>query len=168
MDKRINEILKKLEKLSAKEPVLVPAIIISVDEDNLTAIIEINELEFTARLNAAEGSIKGYLIIPTINSWVIAGKLDENGDIYTILAYTEVDKIIMRGGENGGLINIQTLIAQLGKLSGRVDTIENAIKNSAVAAGDGGATFKTNMITAIEANPDKEDFSDMEDTSIIH
>jgi len=49
---------------------------------------------------------------------------------------------------------------QLEELTKRVDGIIDAIKNSAVAPGDGGATFKANLIAATSTLPNP-DFSDI-------
>ena len=74
----------------------------------------------------------------------------------------------MNEGKLNGLVKEAELRSQLAKLSARVDAIISAIQNSAVAAADGGATFKANMIGYLEAITSKEDFSNIANTKLKH
>jgi hypothetical protein len=168
MSKRREEILQKLRELSLQDPVIFPGVVKSVDESTLTCEVEINELEFTCRLNAAQSSVKGFVLIPSVSSTVLVGRIDEKGDVLVLIAATSVEKIIMREGNNGGLINISGLVSNLNKLTARVDGIIDAIKNGVVVAQDGGANLKTTIVTALNLLTDKENFSDIEDGTILH
>lgn len=71
---------------------------------------------------------------------------------------------------NGGsetTANATELQAQLNKCKARIDTIINALKSSAVAPQDGGATYKTN-ITAALSGLTAEDYSKIIDNKIKH
>lgn len=71
---------------------------------------------------------------------------------------------------NGGsetTANATELQAQLNKCKARIDTIINALKSSAVAPQDGGATYKAN-ITAALSTLTSEDYSKIIDNKIKH
>lgn len=71
---------------------------------------------------------------------------------------------------NGGsetTANATELQKQLNKCKARIDGIINALKSSAVAPQDGGATYKTN-ITAALSGLSSEDYSNMIDNKIKH
>ena len=72
------------------------------------------------------------------------------------------------GTSYGGLIKVNELISQLAKITVRIDGIINAVSNAAVASGDGGATFKTNLIAALQLLADKEDFSSIASEKVFH
>lgn len=71
---------------------------------------------------------------------------------------------------NGGCettANATELQKQLNKCKARIDAIINALKSSAVAPQDGGATYKAN-ITAALSGLTSEDYSNMIDDKIRH
>lgn len=71
---------------------------------------------------------------------------------------------------NGGCettANATELQKQLNKCKARIDAIINALKSSAVAPQDGGATYKAN-ITAALSDLTSEDYSNMIDDKIRH
>lgn len=76
------------------------------------------------------------------------------------------DKSVWNGGSET-TANATELKNQLITMSARIDGIINAIKSSAVAPQDGGATYKSNM-SAIVSALQKEDFSNMIDDKIKH
>lgn len=59
-----------------------------------------------------------------------------------VVMVEEVEEVIIRGGENGGLIKIGELVENLDKMTKRIDGIIEAIKNSTTVAQDGGARGK--------------------------
>ncbi len=79
------------------------------------------------------------------------------------------DKTVeLNGTDFGGLVKIEELKKELAKMSARIDGIINAVKTAAVVPQDGGATFKANMVLALEALVNKEDFSQIENKKVQH
>lgn len=78
------------------------------------------------------------------------------------------DLLKLDGDDNGGLVIGPELKTQLGYLTNRVDTIISALENSPTAAQDGGATYKAAITTALQAIPNKEDFSNIESDKVKH
>ena len=71
---------------------------------------------------------------------------------------------------NGGsetTANATELQKQLNKCKARIDAIINALKSSAVAPQDGGATYKANITTALSGLT-SEDYSNIIDNKIKH
>ena len=138
------------------------------------------------RLNAIVDSYDNrLLVVPKDNSMVafiaIGGKLTEP----LVIAYSEIDKVLltigesdiliedgkieMNGGDLGGLIKLQQLESNLDKLKKYVEDLATMASSAMapMAALDGGAsvaTFNTNW-GAMKA---AFSFDDMEDTKITH
>lgn len=160
----------------------------NIDESKRICDISIDE-DLTlsnCRLNAIIDSYNNrLLVVPKDNSMVafiaVGGKLTEP----LIIAYSEIDKLLltigesdiliedgrieMNGGNLGGLIKLQQLENNLDKLKKYVEDLATMASTAMapMAALDGGAsvaTFNTNWETMKAAFS----FDDMEDTKITH
>lgn len=160
----------------------------NIDESKRICDISIDE-DLTlsnCRLNAIIDSYNNrLLVVPKDNSMVafiaVGGKLTEP----LIIAYSEIDKLLltigesdiliedgrieMNGGNLGGLIKLQQLESNLDKLKKYVEDLATMASTAMapMAALDGGAsiaTFNTNW-GAMKA---AFSFDDMEDTKITH
>lgn len=89
-------------------------------------------------------------------------KLDIDGTTLEL----KKDLSIWNGGSET-TANASELQSQLNKCKARIDAIINALKSSAVAPQDGGATYKTN-ITAALSGLTSEDYSNIIDNKIKH
>lgn len=89
-------------------------------------------------------------------------KLDIDGTTLEL----KKDLSIWNGGSET-TANASELQSQLNKCKARIDAIINALKSSAVAPQDGGATYKTN-ITAALSGLTSEDYSNIIDDKIKH
>lgn len=170
MGKKEAEILRKIKELGKPARVVEIGSVVKVDEENMTAVVAIDGLAFTCALNGFTKAFKGFVGIPTIGSDVLLLRLDDDGNRYTIIATTELEKLYIKGGKSGeGLINIEELISQLGKLSARVDGIIGAINSSTVIATpqDGGTALLGLLRTQIAKIQESEDFSKIEDETIL-
>lgn len=76
-------------------------------------------------------------------------------------------KIKYNGGKLGGITKAVELKKQLDYLTARVDAIINGITNGVIVPADGGASFKTSIITVLETIAKKEDFSNIENKNIL-
>lgn len=157
----------------------------SVDEESLTATVKHNDISYTANFKSIQDSkTQGLWIVPTVGSDVFCVPEGQSKERFMIVKYSQIERIYFEvgetkcnvtsdqvkfnDGENGGLAITPGLVSNLGKLTARVDGIINAITNAAVTAGDGGAVLKTNIVTALSALSDKEDFTAIENTKIVH
>jgi len=126
------------------------------------------------RLNCSSDSSHGIVITPKIGSAVLVTSISEDDNF--VSQFSEIEKISIvadtdieiNGGSFGGLVKIEELKTQLGKVTARIDGIIDALTNSQTAAQDGGATYKKGIVTKLNTLTDKEDFSNMEDTKCKH
>lgn len=107
------------------------------------------------------------LITPQVGSYVTvidlsAGKLRD----LAVIKFGKIDSVQLFGGTHP-VCYADTLKTELGKMSNRIDTIINALKNSIPVAQDGGAAYKAEICNALQGLS-SEDFSDIEDTKIKH
>lgn len=192
MSKQTEDNLQRLIEAIARKgqaPLLVNVGKVSnIDEDKRICDITIDD-DLTlnnCRLNAIIDSYSNkLLIVPKDNSMVafiaIGGKLTEP----LVIAYSEIEKILltigesdiliedgkieMNGGNLGGLIKLQQLESNLNKLKKYVEDLATMASTAMapMAALDGGAsvtTFNTNWGATNAAFS----FEDMEDTKITH
>ncbi|MBI9063285.1 MAG: hypothetical protein JEZ14_14990 [Marinilabiliaceae bacterium] len=157
---------------SAIIPVLVTeGTVIKVDKTAGTCDIERDGLPelFKVRLNAVTTPGDQVMTIyPKKGSKCLVVLVENNPTDGYLLSATDIDEIIINGGKNGGLTITPTLVSNLDKLTARVDGIMDALQNAVVGSADGGATFKTNIIAALELITEKEDFSGIENSKVKH
>jgi len=168
--KATEELMLAMKKLFEAPVQTFPATILDVDSDELTCTIQpIDGPEiFNVRLKAAiNGVTDGIVEIPSVGSSVLCGLIGNDDNTCVVLAVDAVDQILINGGNNGGLINIQTLITELGKTNDVVNAIKNSLLNWTVVPSDGGAALKTFATTEIGIKV-TGDFSAMEDEKVKH
>lgn len=159
----------------------------NIDEDKRICEIEVDDelTLFNCRLNAVIDTYTDHLlIVPKEGSAVAFLSVGGNLTDTVIIAYSEVEKVLLtigettisiidgkieiNGGDNGGMCNTPELKTQLDKLTARVDGIIDALKNGTTGTQDGGAAYKASVVAALQALTDKENFNDIEDTKITH
>ncbi len=159
--------------------------VISVDTTKALAKVLHDELTYDVKLKSiVDSKTQHLLLIPKIRSKIFCIPEGNSQERFLAVAYNEIERvelsigstsvliddsgITFNEGENGGLTITPDLVNNLDKLTARVDGIINAIRNAAVVAGDGGAGFKTNMAISLSLLTDKEDFSGIESSNILH
>jgi len=147
--------------------VIVSGVVRSVDEKQMTAQVALSSQQedcISASFAIGEKG-KGIVQEPKVGSMVLCVMLSKS--LGFVVMTEQVQKIIINGGELGGLIKIEEMTKQLSKMTKRIDKIIDALKNSAVAVQDGGTTYKTNITAALQ-DLETEDFSEIEDKIITH
>lgn len=144
--------------------------------------LELDEVRLTAVNDGADGKL---LLTPKEGSMVLLTDLS-GGNLrdLAVIVYTniekieatfeqiaiEADSIELNGGDNGGLVNIESLKNNLDTLKKYVEAMEKAIANGFTSVGAstaangpaGRATFEGAMAAQMI------NFEDMEDTKITH
>lgn len=128
------------------------------------------------RLNAISTSDKGVVVVPKTGTYVLVSRMGENGwfvsqcgeaERITIDVETE---IVINGGGNHGLVNIEELKNNLDTLKNYIETMKMAVSEGLTSIGAGpsanGATGKTAFETAMASQ--SIHFNDMEDTKVTH
>lgn len=165
----VQEAVRILAGVDNKDPVYAADCeVISVSEEDRTAQVQAIGGKarniFTARLMAAVDD--GILIIPEIESTVCV--VFGNFTVPYISQYSEVKKIILLGGEFGGLVKVIEAVDRWNKIEDKVnDLIQkfNTHTHTGVQAG-GGVTGTTP--TTVNGTLVKTKRKDVENEKILH
>ena len=150
----------------------------SVEGESCTVEIdglEIDEVRLTAVNDGGEGKLT---VTPKTGSMVLLADLSGGAmrDV-AVVGYSQVDKIEgevekieLNGGENGGMVKIESLKNNLDALKRYVEAMKSAIANGFTSVGAStaanGATGRAAFEGAMAAQ--SISFEDMEDTKITH
>lgn len=152
-----DEIRKALQALCAAPVINKVATVVSIDLEEYTALVlPEGETELEVRLKAGiDGVVDGLVEVPEVDSDVLISLIGNDPDNAYIAKCSKVEKIIMFGGELGGLIKLNYLYE-------RIQAIETALNShthpvSGAVAGANPATI--NPLT-VKAN--------LEDTKVLH
>lgn len=104
-----------MQALCAAPVINKVATVVSVDLVEYTAIVlPEGEAELEVRLKAGiDGVVDGIVEVPEVDSDVLISLIGNDPDNAYIAKCSKVEKIIMFGGELGGLIKIEAMLAQL-------------------------------------------------------
>lgn len=180
------QIAQTIKKMGAAHGVILfSADVKSVDGDTCTLII--GSLELTdVRLRAVVNSENDKIVVtPKAGSRVLAA--DMSGGSYrdlVVLSYSEIEKvevvieqttctidkdgIVMNGGNNGGLVNIDDLVAHINAIENDINNLKTALSVWIPAPNDGGLALKNSIATWFGTPIAKTQKSDFEDTKITH
>jgi hypothetical protein len=166
--RKLRDALK--EAMPKQKVILWQGVVKNVDTTALTCTVTMEDMDLSdVRLRATTNvNDKQMLFVPTVGSIVIFGTLTGNLDELIVLAYDQIDTLVINGGDLGGLVKVNELKTQLAKMTTRIDGIITALKSGTVAAGDGGATLLASVKAELATITDKENFSEVEDTNVSH
>lgn len=120
----------------------------------------------------AGGNLDAVRVLPLEDSEYAPELKDGDTAIYTsggsFVICRKDGTVELNGKQNGGVIKTTELKTQLSVLTARVDGIYNALKNAPTAAQDGGASFKSGIVSFLSAITQKEDFSNIESDKVLH
>jgi phage gp45-like len=120
------------------------------------------------------GNVDGFEILPLLKDTALTPPELEEGDaaLYTgnggWVIVREGGAVELYGKDAGGLVKVEELQLQLGRMTARIDGIINALANSTTAAQDGGAAYKTQIVAALNLLMDKEDFTGLASEKVFH
>jgi hypothetical protein len=170
MTKEEEKLIERLRALGKTTAIIEPATVKSVDTANLTCVVELaDETEISdVRLKAAIDNVKDGLVqIPVVGSTVLVGSIGNKVSVRCVIMFSKVSEVLFNGGENGGLINIQTLITELNKTNEVVNAIKDSLLNWTPVPNDGGAALQT-FASGQLAGKSTGVFDGMEDTKVKH
>ena len=148
------------------------ATVISRDDENLTVDIEpLEDAElFDVRLKAAIDQVKdGVVEYPASGSTVLVGVIRNNPETCFILKTSEVEKIEINGGDNGGLVIWPDTKAELEKnneiLQGLLDILTGTPINE---PGNGAPSALQAALSVALAGKQVGDFDNKENEKVTH
>ena len=168
------EIRKALQQLCAAAVINKIATVTEVNEENYTITVEpegeapLSDVRLKAGI---DNKLDGLVEIPKVGSYVVIGLIGNDPDNAFVVKCSEVEKIIMFGGDYGGLVIIDDLKSQWDSnfrgVNSAVSTALAAIDLQLVALGQAGGTspvFGVNYNSSV-SNLLK---STLEDTKVTH
>lgn len=173
------DILNKIigEELGTCEMYSKVCEVISVDED--TRSCEVAPVDGTAnvtnvRLQASLSQSVGMVSIPKVGSKVMVTFFNQSKGFVSLA--TEVDKVLldceevtMNGGDNGGMVNIKTLVTELNKNNAMLNALLAVIGGAPIPEpGLGAASVFQAALNAATAALSLGSFDSIEDTKIKH
>jgi len=145
--------------------------VVAIDEEKLTCTVQ--ELEsgqelFQVRLNAASTALQTVLI-PAVDSIVLVALIGNNRQSRFVAMVSEVDKIYLNGGENGGLTITPKLVEELNKTNELLASLINIINGTPVPEPGNGSpsALQTALKNAI-VTKSLGDYSAIENQKIKH
>lgn len=141
----------------------------SVSDNGETCSVMCGDTEWTdVRLTAVADGKCDAKLYPKVGSFVMVVDLS-NGSMLdlAVVMYSQFDRIEL-GEAAHTSANADILKDELTKLTKRVDTIYDAIRNGSTTAYDGGAAFKASMVATLATATDKENWGEIEDKNIKH
>jgi hypothetical protein len=102
--------------------------VISTNEDERTCIVQNGVNEIEVRLMPVVDD--GVLIIPVIGSTISILQSDRYDPV--IVQYSEVEKIVLMGGDNKGLVKVVELKNKLNAVENQMNNILNVLKTTTI------------------------------------
>ena len=196
-EKEIREVRMMLsERLRNAAKAAMYGTVKSVDENARTCDVQIGGIVYEGVLlySVEKENLRGRVLIPKRESAVIVARIDASDRLYVAL-FSEIDKVIftlgdqvtmtcdgerieasapkivLNGGELGGLINIEPLTRKINDLIEAFNTHTHTIPSGAVAV-TGSASAQNNPkpveVPAPASKHDKVRRGDYEDTNVTH
>ena len=147
----------------------------SVEGATCTVVRVLDDLEIPdVRLNCHSTENSGIVITPKKDSYVLVTSID--GLNFFVSQCSEVEKItidcngdiIINGGNNGGLINIEKLTQKINTIEKNINTLKEKINTWTPTPQDGGAGLRTACLTWAGQMITLTKTSDYEDTKVTH
>ncbi len=159
MAKTHNDIRNQLEQALKGQPVTIIGRVAKVNESDRTCDIDNDGITiYGVRLQSIVGGNGGVVVYPSVGSQALCLRIEES-DSYMVVSASEVDQIIINGGQNGGLLNISSLETYLDQLNTAIAAALTAVGASTAASGPTGAAKFNEM---------KPSLTNHEDTKIKH
>lgn len=167
MDKRVEQIIEGLQRL------------LRVSETSFIAMVTDNSKEFTVDVKDMNGTIypevrkvgtigkKGIVPTPSNGSYVIVSRISNSDDLFVSM-YSEIDTLILMGGENGGLCITPTLIQELNKTNQLLTAIVGVINGTPLTQPGGSPSVLQTALKSAISGKTIGDYSNVENKKIRH
>jgi hypothetical protein len=145
------ELMKSLKELTEAPVQIVIGEVTSVDDTAQKATIKLDDdgdVTYDVRLKAiVDSESTGFVIHPAVGCKLLAAKI-LNVDKYVMISCSDVDKVLIDGGDDGGLVNITNLQERLSNLEKDIKAINDTFNLWVIPGSpDAGAALKTSYTT---------------------
>lgn len=175
-DEEIRQSLKRMASEVGPDHTML-AQVKSVDEDAETCELydDDSELDFPdVRLRPVLDGKKSLTLIPKVDSWVLAIRLEGSED-WMVIACGEFqkvkwkcDEIIINDGENGGLVKWPSAKTQLDFVKQLITALKNVASTPVNEPGNGSPSEFQAALNAAISSINVPSFDNLEDTKIKH
>ena len=110
--------------------------IISVDKTEMTCEVSFGDEDSVVASLVCGDKKKGIVQVPKVGSNVVV--MFYSPTVAFVVMVDEVDEILINGGENGGLVNVEELKSWMSNVESDLSTLKTLLSTSAVA-GNGAA-----------------------------
>lgn len=103
----------------------------------------------------------GVMTVPEVGSGAVV--LWVNAAMAVVVMVEKAERIVMRGGKRGGLVNVEDLVGRMNTLEDELNSLKNAMNGWVPVPQDGGAQLKaavTGWCTSPVAKTKREDIED--------
>ena len=132
---QIAQLIKKISK-DGKDTHqnIVMCTVVSVDGiECVCQPIDEGEAEFQGVALCAEDVDAKFMLTPVVGSIVgVAMMSDSENTDYIIVLYSEIDSILLRGDQYGGLIKVEELVSKVNALENLVNNILTTLKSTTI------------------------------------
>lgn len=146
--------------------------VVSVESDTTCTVkleedLNVSDVRLRTVVNDEDS---GILITPKVGSYVLVADLSGGKKVTMVtVMYSEIDKIVINGGKNDGLINICELTDKLNNLVDEVNALKDKFNgHTHTGTGYAGAALTINAPTSKASAATKFSKDDYEDTLITH
>ena len=168
MAKTEGDIRRELEQALKGRPDTIMGRVKKVDADGLTCDIDNDGVViYGVRLQCVTDGATGFVVYPAVGAQALCLRIEET-DTYVVVNTSEIDQIIINGGQNGGLVNISSLTSRLNAIENDINNLKTAFTTWEVAPQDGGAALKAAAATWAAAQLTVTQDENYEDTKIKH
>lgn len=108
----------------------------------------------------------GVEVIPEVGSEAVVVWM--NDVLAVVVSVEKAAKVVMRGGENGGLVKVEELVDRLNKLEEDANSLKTKLTAWTPVAQDGGAALKAAISGWVSSKLAKTTREDIEDELITH
>lgn len=149
-DEQIRDLLKRFLVIPTQ---VFHAKVVDIDLNNYSCTVtpfegaDLQEVRLKASI---EVEYEGFVEIPTVGSSVLVGLIGNDADTAYIVKCSKVSKIIINGGELGGLVKIEELRDSLDSIKDYIADLKSAISTGLDSVGVGSAASGTLGKTAFE------------------
>lgn len=169
------EISKGLHQLMNMRPQCFVGTITKLEEKDVPTWAHVKPLTgpeiFECRFKAAIDDLNdGIIQIPEVGSTVLCLMINNNKSDVTIVKTSAVTKIVINGGELGGLVIHQKVMDNLDQIKSYIADLKSAVANGLKAVGDGDIALGTIASQAFEAELSGKqiELDNMENDKVVH
>lgn len=170
MNRTLEDVISKISGTHKSDPIYYGnATIKSIDKPNRVCEVLIIDgfAEYripNVRLMAVVDD--GILIIPSVESTVVI--LYSRNVEPTIVQYSEIDTITLKGGEYGGLVQSDIVTQKINNIEKKINDLINVFTSWTPISGDGGLALKNALSVWVSDTIEITNSSDLQNKSIVH